>query len=187
MSASEFVELLEFALLNGAAVLFQMSPAAAYRRIEPRGAVPSEFAELLASHWLVGSPHLVYVVVDDDASSPDRVPANCLIAAYFGGVDGTALYVSSVSARSDANGTLKVARGLANWLKTRSRTGIQACADPPERGEAWQPVKALRYTEGAGQLVQSGLALRQRGVTRVRYGIASAVEVPKAARPRSRG
>ncbi len=170
MDADDFVGLLERASSLGASVHYEPRLGSQFVRLEPGAPLSEELTRMLRSPLLRGSPHLLYLGVGDTASDPKAMEGQKKIAAYFGGFDDRALYVSSISVRSADAATLAIMRSLKKWLLAVSKLGIEVVGGP---GAARKPVADIHYTEGATRAAREGLALGQRGVANVRYDLPS--------------
>jgi hypothetical protein len=171
IAPDEYIRFLEHVSTERGAILYTPTEGAAYQRVEPGAPLPEDLVSLVSSPREVDSPHLIFIGVDDPASNPRDLVPNRTISAYFGGFDQRALYISPISVRSNDEQTLGLMRRLVKWLKSISRTGLQAWGEPVEPGDRGQADRSARFTDGALRLARSGLQLRQRGVGRVHFEI----------------
>ena len=156
MDADEFLDFLERASALGCIIEYEPSLGAPRARVGANQPLPAELKHLLRSPLEVESPHVLFVRVDGR-----EVESQKTICAYFGGVDASALYMTSVSARSIDRATLAVARHLKRSLVAVSRTGVMVVGG--------RPVTTVRFTKGAELAAKSGLELSGGG--NVRYEI----------------
>ena len=189
LDPEEYIRFLEFASSEGGSIVYRPRHDAPFRRVAPGAPLPEDLTGALRAPLETGAPHLVHigVGVDDAASDPKQMNPQRTITAYFGGVDGRALYLSPISARSEDKETIAFARRLKKWLTSNAAAaGVEVFGEPVEPGDEGTLDRNVHYTEGARGAARSGLQLRQRGVANIRYVIPEGGSEP-APKPAARG